>query len=309
MAQKLQILLATYNSEAWLGEQLDSILAQDFPDFELLIRDGGSTDGTQELIRQYQHRAPEKIRFLGQGRARACENFAELLRHSDGDLIMFSDHDDVWMPDKISSFVTAYRELEKQYGGQTPLLIFSDAVVVDRQMNVLHPSLIRYQNLDSRRLTLDRLLLQNAVSGNGMMMNRALADLALPIPETAAMHDHWIALAAAAFGRIRYLEKPTLYYRQHGDNVLGATNYSLFVFLRRLKLGREKIRERFLRNIVQATTFGQRFETKLPPREREMFAALEKWRALGFWGRRKLLWKYRLRKSGFLRNLGMYLTV
>ena len=65
------------------------------------------------------------------------------------------------------------------------------------------------------------------------------------IPETAVMHDHWLALAAAAFGRIGFLDRPTLYYRQHGNNVFGASQYSVSSFWRRLRQGRRKIRERF----------------------------------------------------------------
>lgn len=309
MGKKLQILLATCNSELWLGAQLDSIMAQDFQDFEILIRDGGSTDGTLALIRQYQQRFPGKIVFLGQARARACENFSELLSRSDGDLIMFSDHDDVWMPDKISASVAACRKLEEQYGAETPILLFSDAAVVDRQLNMLAPSLIRYQNLNTRQLTLKRLISQNTPSGNGMLINRALADLALPIPEAAVMHDHWLTLVAAAFGKFGFLDRPTLYYRQHGDNVFGASCYSLPAFYRRLKLGREKIQERFGRNIAQAVAFGQRYGDRLSPEDRGLCAALTHWEDLGFWGRRKLLWHCGLKKSGFLRNLGLYLTV
>ena len=288
---------------------MDSILAQDFTDFVLLIRDGGSTDGTLEIIERYRRQHPDRIVFLGRERARACENFSELLRAAEGDLFMFADHDDVWMPDKISASLAAYRELEGRYGAETPLLIFSDAVVVDRQLKVLSPSLIRYQNLNPCELTLNRLILQNVPSGNGMLFNRALADLALPIPAAAVMHDHWLALTAAAFGRIAFLNRPTLYYRQHGENVFGAADYSLPAFCRRLKLGRKKIRERFEENITQAVAFGERYGDRLSPRDRELFTALAEWPELGFAGRRRVLWKYRLRKSGLLRNIGMYLVV
>ena len=308
MGQKLQILLATYNSDVWLGPQLDSILAQDHPDFRLLIRDGGSTDGTVELIRRYGQNDP-RIVFLGQGRAAACENFAELLQQADGDLLMFSDHDDIWLPDKVSASLAAYRTLAEKFGADTPLMVFSDAIVADRRLNEISPSLIRYQRLDPRRLELNRLILQNVPSGNEMLFNRALAELALPIPPEAVMHDHWLALTAAAFGHIGFMDRPTLQYRQHGDNVFGAASYSLPAFCRRLKLGREKIRARFEQNIAQAVAFGRRYGDRMAGRDRELLAALEKWAELGFWGRRGLLWKYRLRKSGLLRNLGMYLTV
>ncbi|MBQ6352210.1 MAG: glycosyltransferase family 2 protein, partial [Lentisphaeria bacterium] len=270
MAKKLQILLATYNSEAYLAEQLDSILAQDFPDFEVLIRDGGSTDGTLPLVARYCEQNPGKIVFVGRERAGACENFSELLKRADGDLFMFADHDDVWMKDKISATLAEYEALERKYGPAEPILVFSDAVVADRRMNVLCDSLIAYQKLDPTRLTLNRLILQNVPSGNEMLFNRALAELALPIPAEAVMHDHWITLVAAKFGKIGFLARPTLYYRQHADNVFGAFRYSLVSFVRRLSCGRKKIRERFERNIVQAVALGRRYGNRLPARDREL---------------------------------------
>ena len=308
MSRRLQILMATYNSGRYLAPQLDSILAQDFPDFEILIRDGGSTDGTQEIIDRYRQKFPEKIVFAGQKRAGACENFSELLNISDGDLIMFSDHDDIWMPDKISSLLTKFGEMEKRYGSSTPLLLFSDAMVTDDRLNVISNSLMKYQHLDPSALTINRLILQNVPSGNVMLFNRALADLAMPIPETAVMHDHWLALAAAAFGKIEFLDRPTVYYRQHGNNVFGASQYSAMSFWRRLKQGRRKIRERFDRNITQAVAFGQRYHD-LSAKDKEMLSALNEWGKLGFWGKRRIILKYRLKKSGFLRNLGTFLIV
>ena len=307
MTEKLQILLATFNSERYLAQQLDSILAQDYQDFELLVRDGGSTDATMELISAYQQKFPGKIIFVGQKRTNARESFSELLKVFDADLLMFSDHDDVWMPDKISVSIAKYEEMKQRYGAETPIMVFSDAVVVDREMKVIAPSLIEYQNLNPRDLSLSRLILQNVPSGNEMLFNRALADLALPIPEEAVMHDHWISLVAASFGKIQLIERPTLYYRQHGDNVYGASAYSPAFFYRRMKQGRNKIRERFEQNITQAAVFGQKYGGSLNAHDRELCTALAQWPRMGFWEKRRTLWKYHVRKSGFLRNLGVFL--
>lgn len=309
MTEKLQILLATFNSERYLARQLDSILAQDYQDFEILVRDAGSTDATLEMISDYQKKFPGKIVFVGQKRTNACESFSELLKVFDADLLMFSDHDDVWMPDKISVSIAKYGEMKQRYGVETPILIFSDAVVADREMKVISPSLIEYQNLNPHDLTLSRLILQNVPSGNEMLLNRALADLALPIPEEAVMHDHWISLVAAVFGKIEFIERPTLYYRQHGGNVYGASSYSPSFFFRRMKQGRKIIRDRFEQNITQAAVFGQKYGGSLNAHDRELCTALAQWPQLGFWEKRRILWKYHLQKSGFLRNLGVFLIV
>ena len=97
----VQILLAVCNSSRFLREQLDSLLAQDMPDFEILIRDGGSADDTMEIVAEYRRKNPEKIKVVGSGPASAVENFSSLLAASAAPLVMFCDHDDVWKPDKI----------------------------------------------------------------------------------------------------------------------------------------------------------------------------------------------------------------
>ena len=120
-AAHLQILLATYNSSRFLREQLDSILAQDCRDFELLIRDGGSSDDTLGIIEDYRRKYPETIRFMGSSAATAPENFAALLDSSTAPLIMFSDHDDVWKPDKVRLTLRKYCEMEAEFGSGTIL--------------------------------------------------------------------------------------------------------------------------------------------------------------------------------------------
>lgn len=303
----LQILLATYNSSRFLREQLDSILAQDCRGFELLVRDGGSTDDTLEIIDEYQRKYPETIRFLEQKPASALENFSALLTASTAPLIMFSDHDDVWKQDKVRLSLGKYREMEAKYGSRMPILVFTDSEVVDDNQFPISRSMFRYQNINTHELTLNRLIVQNVPSGNTMLVNRALVELALPVPSAAVMHDHWLTLVAATTGKFGFLDIPTVSYRQHSDNVYGAFRYTLPAFLRKLKLGREKIRTRFQQNIDQAVEFGIRYAELLDKRDSEMLEALKTFQSRGFWGRRRILWKYGIRKSGIWRNIGMYL--
>lgn len=307
----LRILLGTYNSEPFLREQLDSLLRQTYRDFQVLIRDGGSSDKTVEIIADYQRRFPEKMRFLGSSGASTLENFSRLLGDvpADAELVMFCDHDDVWKPDKIGVTVEKYMEMEQNYGRETPILVFTDSEVTDEALNTLASSTLRFQHLDPRRLSLNRLIVQNVPWGNTMLLNRALADLIRPIPPEAVMHDHWTALAASAMGRIGFLDRPTLYYRQHADNVYGAFRYSAGAFLRKLLRGRRKLRERFGQNMTQAAAFGRRYAGRLSPADRAMCGELAQWPQLGFWARRRLLWKYRIFKSGFWRNVGTFLFI
>ena len=186
-------------------------------------------------------------------------------------------------------------------------MVFTDSEVVDSELNLISPSMFRYQNLDVHALTLNRLIVQNVPSGNTMLVNRALVDLASPVPSAAVMHDHWLTLVAATMGKFGYLAEPTVCYRQHSDNFYGAANYSVPAFLRKLSFGREKIRRRFQQNIDQAVEFGIRYAASLSEKDREMLEDLKTFQTLGFWGRRKLIWKHGMWKSGVLRNIGTFL--
>ena len=304
---EIQILLATYNSSRFLREQIDSLLAQDWRGFEVLIRDGGSTDDTLEIVGDYLRKYPGTFRFLGQAPATAPENFSFLLASSSAPLVMFCDHDDVWKPNKVRVTLEKYRELESGYGNGTPIMVFTDSEVVDSGLNLISHSMFRYQNIDVNALTLNRLIVQNVPSGNTMLVNRALIDLASPIPPAAVMHDHWLTLVAATMGKIGFLTEPTIFYRQHSNNFYGASNYSISTFLHKLKMGRKQIRSRFQQNINQAVAFGGRYADFLDKKDLEMLEDLKKFQSLGRWARRRILWKYGIRKSGIWRNLGTLL--
>ncbi|MBO4631988.1 MAG: glycosyltransferase family 2 protein [Lentisphaeria bacterium] len=301
--------MATYNSSRFIRGQLDSLLTQEWQDFEILIRDGGSSDNTLDVISSYLSRFPGKIRITGSSKASALDNFSKLLEESTADLVMFCDHDDVWKPDKIGITVGKYREMEKRFGKEMPMMVFTDSEVVDEKLDRVSSSMIKFQHLDPLHLSLNRLIVQNVPSGNTMLVNRALIDLVLPIPPEAVMHDHWITLAAAAMGRIGFLDVPTLYYRQHSANVYGACQYSVSSFLKKLRQGRRKLQERFEQNVLQAAAFGRRYAGRLSAEDKEMCSALAEWPKLGFWARRRLLWKYRIFKSGLLRNIGTFLFI
>ena len=310
MTAQIDILLATYNSADFLAQTIDSVLQQDSTDWRLLISDGGSTDATLEIVDQYAKQQPEKIILIpSESPLSARENFSALLDKSSSDYVMFCDHDDIWLPGKISKTQAAMKHAQQQYGPQTPLLVFTDSKVADQNCNILSNSNLSYQNLNPERLNLNQLLLQNVPSGCTMMINRALVDLSRPIPPQAAMHDHWVSLVAAAFGKIIFLDEPTLLYRQHDDNYYGASNYGWGHFYRRYRQGTGAARERLRQYIDQAETFYDRYAQSLQPQYRQMLAELSQWHQLSWLGRRRLLLKHRILKTGFRRNLGLFLIV
>lgn len=217
----VKILLATYNGQDYLAEQVKSIQAQTVTDWELLIRDDGSTDGTCEVIRdlvandrRIRWINPDEMTNLG-----VIKSFYTLVKHEPADYYFFSDQDDVWLPNKLE--VTLKRA--QQEPADQPLLVYTDLKVVDEQLNVLHESMIATQSHHANT-ELHQELTENTVTGGTMMINKALADL-WQTADDLLMHDWYLALVAASLGKLVYIDQATQLYRQHSNNVLGARTW------------------------------------------------------------------------------------
>ena len=217
---KVTILLSAYNGEQFLAEQIKSIQEQTYKGWQLLIRDDGSTDGTRAVIEDFC-RKDDRIAFINRGNPQnlgVIQSFHSLLQYQDSDFYLFSDQDDVWLPDKIAMQLA---EADK-YDSSQPLLVYTDLKVVDQELQVVHESMIRTQS-DHANTELVQELTENTVTGGVSMINRALAQLWTGKEEhELLMHDWYLGLLAAAFGNLVYIDKPGELYRQHSNNVLGA---------------------------------------------------------------------------------------
>ena len=222
------IVLATYNGAAYLGEFLESLRRQTITDWLLLVRDDGSSDATCELL---VRAAAQDSRIVvaddAAGRLGVTANFGALMesaRERQARYVFLADQDDVWLPTKIEKQLALMRQAEAS-GCGTPLLVHSDLTLVDGHLRLIHSSHSRCTGLAGDRVSrtpLRTLLTNNFVTGCTAVVNRPLLDAALPFPPSAVLHDWWVALCAAAFGQIHYLAEPTVLYRQHGNNVVGA---------------------------------------------------------------------------------------
>jgi glycosyltransferase involved in cell wall biosynthesis len=224
---KVGIVLATYNGAAHVDEQVRSVQAQDFSDWRLFARDDGSTDDTRARLAKLASEDP-RITVLEAGeRLGVVGNFAALLTHArraGAKYVFPCDQDDVWLPAKVSRSLAVMERLEAEHGRETPLLVHSDLAVVDEALRPLYPSFLRRQGIGHEAVDpLNVLLVQNFVTGCASLLNGALLDLALPLPERCIMHDWWIAQCAAAAGAIGFMSEATILYRQHGTNQIGST--------------------------------------------------------------------------------------
>lgn len=218
----VEILLSTYNGEKFLREQLDSLLAQTYQDWRLVVRDDGSSDATLTILSEYAQLFPARFDLRSDGqRLGAKASFARLLEYSSADYIAFCDQDDVWLPEKLDVLLNAAMAAENGRP-DIPVLVHSDLEVVGAELEPLTGSFWAFQGIDPSRDRLGHLVVQNVVTGCATLFNKALRSLVLPIPPQAVMHDHWMALVASACGRIVAVEKPLVRYRQHGANTVGA---------------------------------------------------------------------------------------
>jgi len=257
------ILMATYNGEKYISQQIDSILNQTYRNWQLLIHDDGSTDKTVEIVKSYVKKYPDKILLIEDGIkcGGAKENFSHLIKIARAnfkfDYIMFSDQDDVWFFDKIEKTLKKMHELENLYGKNKPLLVHTDLIVVDEKLNKISDSFWKYQKINPLNNSLACLILENTVTGCTMMINKTLLEQVRFIPKEAIIHDWWIALICRLNkGEIGVLKEPTIFYRQHHFNDTGAKNYSLYAILKRIIKNNIKIiyrRNRFFKKFLFQT--------------------------------------------------------
>src|SRR5712691_6164922 len=211
----IDVLLATYNGARYLRPQIESILDQEGVSFRILVRDDGSADETPAVIEHYRRMRPDRVvRVGGSDHLGTVGNFACLLREASAPYAALSDQDDVWARHKLRTLLSAMRDLESRHSIGAPLLVHSDLTVVDETLRERHPSFWRYSGFDPRGANLPQLLIKNTVTGCASLVNRALIELALPIPQAALVHDYWLALVAGAAGHFGIVEETLMAYRQ-----------------------------------------------------------------------------------------------
>jgi glycosyltransferase involved in cell wall biosynthesis len=307
----IDILLATHDGERYLADQVASILAQDHRGWTLAVRDDGSHDGTlrlvQELAEQHADRVTVTARPSASGSAK--QNFLEMLVASRAPYVMFADQDDVWHPDKITRTLARMTELEVRHGAGTPLLVHTDLTVTDADLHVTAASMAHAQQLDGAESRLARVSVQNTVTGCTVMVNRPLADLVSPPFDSVAMHDWWLAMIASAFGAIGFVDSPTVLYRQHGGNVVGARPSRSLGYKANRFLDKAGVRDSLRASYAQAAAFLTLYEGRLTPEQTELLRAYVAIPGLGKLGRIRAIRRHGFWKNTAARRLGQLLFV
>ncbi len=216
----ISIALCSYQGEKFLAQQLDSILTQSYPYFEVHIFDDVSIDATLEIAKHYQKNYPHIYLHQNKQRLGFVKNFEQAIKRlsSVNTYLALSDQDDIWHSNKLERCYQALSQLEQEYSDM-PCLVHSDLKMIDSAGKVIHPSFFRHKKIEfSTEKSLAKILGYNGVMGNTLLINYQLAQLALPFPKSLKYHDYWLALVNETFGKRKTLHTTLISYRIHRHN-------------------------------------------------------------------------------------------
>ena len=237
---RVLVLLSTYNGQEYLAAQLDSILKQKADcELHILIRDDGSTDGTRNIIKNYESRYPDRIFSTFGSNIGYIKSFFTLINLVSGyDFYSLCDQDDIWLENKISD---ALHFLEKE-DTEVPLLYASPSFLVDDRMRVYGTTQVL-----KKELSYYNTLIQNFLPGHEQVFNQSLLkELQKPLDYSRLYaHDSWITNVAILKGKVFFDNHPHVYYRQHQFNKIGYGKSKSDWFLERINRIRKKDNSRF----------------------------------------------------------------
>lgn len=294
----VDILMATYNGERFLRNQLLSLQQQTYEDWTLWVRDDGSIDSTLSIIDQFA-RADSRIRVvlddagkrLGPGR-----NFLGLTKFASADYAIFCDQDDIWFEKKLEELVAfADREFEREI----PSLVYCDGYVYSNEKGIIIADTISRTHAQDLR---GFLFPGGGYQGCSMLFNRPLYTLSANYRgDSCHMHDAVVSLLALTFGVVHFISKPLMLYRQHDKNVVGAAPLGWRATLKRaLSLERPVINSKHYQEI---DSFYRAYVQDMSPEARELFEAYLRYPTVGMMARLGIIFKYGFSYGGNRLNL------
>lgn len=317
----IDILMATYNGERFVGKQIESIQSQSYTNWRLLVSDDCSTDGTLEILKQYA-RDDTRINIVSEGvrRGGAKENFACLMHFSNANYCMFCDQDDIWRVDKLEQELNALVKAEDTFGTSMPVMVHSDLELVDADAVSMNMRMSQSLDFSPQDLTLAQMFVSGFATGCTMAVNRACINKALECKSwtSVMMHDWWIALVSEIFGKRIYIDLPLVLYRQHGTNVVGAAVAPLKVTVRKyFNIFRLSGFNSMLNRIVteeddrirQASYFYELYQDDLSSDQRLTIEAITSIPFSSVAGRLASLTKYGLWRRGYKRRFRQLLAM
>lgn len=224
--------MTTYNGEKYIQQQIDSIIKQSFSNWNLIVRDDGSTDGTVEVLKKYCEK-DSRIEIICNDTEKhgAYLNFFSLIEYAhclkDYDYYFFADQDDIWLPYKLEEMIA----FSEKRNSDVPRLVYSDMQVIDGKSNVVYASINEIMGIGSI-YGLSQFFTHGFLWGCDSMVNRALFKVVPVFPLNDAhidimSHDNYYGKFAKVLGEVLYFDKPMIQHRRHGGNETGSYSMKL----------------------------------------------------------------------------------
>lgn len=207
----VSVVMATYNGERFIAEQLESILTQTYSNLEIIIVDDRSTDQSYTILESYAAKDTRIRLFRNEQNLGYVKNFEKGLSLAGGVYIAPSDQDDIWLPHKITTLVNHIND---------NTIVYSDSVLIDEEGQFIGKKLSDIKQLGDFRDCLS-FLVGNAAAGHAMLIKTELIQQAIPLAPMIP-HDQWLGFVATFHNGLKFIDTPLVYYRQHHNSTFGA---------------------------------------------------------------------------------------
>lgn len=204
----VSVVMATYNGNRFIKQQIDSIIDQLGPDDELIITDDGSRDETIHTVQDY-HTIDSRIKLFNGPRKGITANFENGIKLATKEIIFLSDQDDVWTHNKVNEVLGCF------INDASLTCVLHDVEVVDEELHMIEPSFFAMRKSKSG---LFNNIIKNSFMGSAMAFRREMVDYIIPIPKNIPLHDQWIGIMCSKHGKVKMLDKTLGFYRRHESN-------------------------------------------------------------------------------------------
>lgn len=218
--RNVSVAMAVYNGEKYIKEQIDSILCQFNLDDQLVISYDKSSDNTESIILDYA-RQDSRVSIVYNENAGVFGNFENAIGSCKNEIIMISDQDDIWMPNKIDIVKKVFQQKEVD-------LIIHNGVHINEQGLIISKPFFELYKIGNSKL---KNFIKPRYSGCCLAFHRRLLMTILPIPRNVGAYDHWIGSVGEHFGKVEFVDEVLIYHRLHGNNVTPTSRRKLSVIL------------------------------------------------------------------------------
>ncbi|WP_303207593.1 glycosyltransferase [Bacteroides oleiciplenus] len=216
---KVSVALAVYNGERYLAEQLDSILWQLKDGDELVVSVDSSKDRTMDILEKYSSFDSKIKVYKNPYSSGVVHNFQNALEHTTGDIIFYSDQDDVWMKNKIDKVLESFDD-------EMVTVVIHDTCLTDEKLNIISPSTFKLRG--GARTSVIGNYIRLSYIGCAMAFRAKFKSVILPIPTIYRSHDWWTGLICiVGGGKMVAIKESLIYHRIHSLNVTPKIRPSL----------------------------------------------------------------------------------